>query len=141
MKFWRNNWCLHNWRCRKPRLKEPFKYYVSKRMDGVKKWQFLLIYSSIYADVCRWAWKSQNHADVMLEWSLKLAFGAFNNYGDKILPNFAPTPPVDKKWTFYKLFSLSHVTPIGFLLKSTPSSCPRSYWMTPYYNLVIRLVF
>ena len=35
--------------------KEPFKYYVSKRMDGVKKWQFLLIYSSIYADVCRWA--------------------------------------------------------------------------------------
>ena len=40
-----------------------------------KKWQFLLIYSTIHADVGRWvgSWvglKIQKHADVMLEWSL-----------------------------------------------------------------------
>jgi hypothetical protein len=29
----------------------PFKYYISKEVGGVRKWQFLLIYSTIYADV------------------------------------------------------------------------------------------
>ena len=51
--------------------KGPFKYYVSKEVGGwVRKWQFLLIYSTIYADVGGWAKKSQQHADVILEWSL-----------------------------------------------------------------------
>ena len=45
----------------------PFKYYVSKEVGGVRKWQFLLIYSTIYADVGGWAYKSQKHADVILE--------------------------------------------------------------------------
>jgi hypothetical protein len=31
--------------------KGPFKYYISKEVGGVRKWQFLLIYSTIYADV------------------------------------------------------------------------------------------
>ena len=35
----------------------PFKYYDSKEVGGVRKWQFLLIYSTI-------------NADVILEWSL-----------------------------------------------------------------------
>ena len=35
--------------------KGPFKYYVSKEVvGGVIKWQFLLIYSTIYADVGGW---------------------------------------------------------------------------------------
>ena len=41
-------------------------------MGGVRKLQFLLIYSTIYANV-RWLGgpkKSQKHADVILEWSL-----------------------------------------------------------------------
>ena len=33
----------------------PFKYYVSKKVGGVRKWQFLLIYTTIYADVSGWA--------------------------------------------------------------------------------------
>ena len=40
-------------------------------VSGVRKWQFLLIYSTIYADVGGWVGlKNQNHADVILEWSL-----------------------------------------------------------------------
>ena len=35
--------------------KGPFKYYVSKEVGGVRKLQFLLIYSTIYADVDGWA--------------------------------------------------------------------------------------
>ena len=35
-------------------LKGPFKYYVSKEVGGVRKWPFLLIYSTIYADVGGW---------------------------------------------------------------------------------------
>ena len=31
--------------------KGPFKYYVSKEVGGVRKWQFLLIYSTIYANL------------------------------------------------------------------------------------------
>ena len=34
--------------------KGPFMYYVSKEGGGVRKWQFLLIYSTIYADVGGW---------------------------------------------------------------------------------------
>ena len=34
--------------------KGPFKYYISKEVGGVKKWQFLLIYNTIYADIGRW---------------------------------------------------------------------------------------
>ena len=34
--------------------KGPFKYYVSKEVGGVRKWQFLQIYSTIYADVGGW---------------------------------------------------------------------------------------
>ena len=33
----------------------PFKYYVSKEVGGVRKWQFLLVYSTIYADIGGWA--------------------------------------------------------------------------------------
>ena len=36
------------------RLKEPFKYYVSKEVCGVRKWHFLLIYSTTY--LCRRMW-------------------------------------------------------------------------------------
>ena len=40
-------------------------------VSGVRKWQFLLIYSTVYADVGGWVGlKSQKHADVILEWSL-----------------------------------------------------------------------
>ena len=35
--------------------KEPLKYYVSKEVGGARKLQFLLIYSTIYADVGGWA--------------------------------------------------------------------------------------
>jgi hypothetical protein len=35
-------------------LKGPSKYYVSKEVGGVRKWQFLLIYSTIYTDVAGW---------------------------------------------------------------------------------------
>ena len=41
-------------------------------VGGVRKWHFLLIYSTIYADVGGWAYKSQKHADVILEWSLSI---------------------------------------------------------------------
>ena len=51
--------------------KGPFKYYVRKEVSRVRKWQFLLIYSTIYADVGgSVGLKSQKHADVILEWSL-----------------------------------------------------------------------
>ena len=40
-------------------------------MGGVRKLQFLLIYSTIYADVGGWDLKSQKQADVILEWSLR----------------------------------------------------------------------
>ena len=36
-------------------------------VGGVRKWQFLLIYSTIYAEV---GLKSQKHSDVILKWSL-----------------------------------------------------------------------
>ena len=32
----------------------PFKYYVSKEVGGVRKWQFILIYSIIYVDLGGW---------------------------------------------------------------------------------------
>ena len=34
--------------------KRPFNYYVSKGVGEVRKWQSLLIYSTIYADVSGW---------------------------------------------------------------------------------------
>ena len=40
--------------------------------QGVRKWHFLLIYSTIFPGVSRWVGgsrKSQKHADVILEWS------------------------------------------------------------------------
>ena len=41
-----------------------------------------------------------------------------------------PTPL--QKWTFYILSTLCHVTPRGLSTEPpSPSSCPRSYWMTP----------
>ena len=46
-------------------------------MGGVRKWQFSLIYSTIYADVGGWVGlKSQKHADVILECSLILNVGS-----------------------------------------------------------------
>ena len=42
-------------------------------VGGVRKWQFLQIYSTIYADVGGWVGgpkKAQKQADVILEWSL-----------------------------------------------------------------------
>ena len=49
-------------------------------VGGVRKWQFLLIYSTIYADVSGWVGvKSQKHADVILEWSLQRILGT-NRY-------------------------------------------------------------
>ena len=51
---------------------------------------------------------------------LRFAKGSFNNYVDRILPFFGPPPPLrEQKQTF---------------LTPSPSSCPRSYWMTPYGN-------
>ena len=41
-----------------------------RRVGGVKKWHFLLIYSTVYPDVSGWAKKSQKQADIILEWSL-----------------------------------------------------------------------
>ena len=35
-------------------IKGSIKYYISKEMGRVRKWQFLLIYSTIYADVGGW---------------------------------------------------------------------------------------
>ena len=55
--------------------KGPFKYYVSKEVggSGVRKWQFLLIYSTIYADIGGWVGlKSQKHAEVKLEFSIQI---------------------------------------------------------------------
>ena len=41
------------------------------RVGGVRKWQFLLIYSTIYADVGGWVGlKKQKKSYVTLEWSL-----------------------------------------------------------------------
>ena len=43
---------------------------AKKWVGGVRKWQFLQIYSTIYADVGEWVGlKCQKHADVILEWS------------------------------------------------------------------------
>ena len=58
--------------------------------------------------------------------------GSFNNYVEQILLNFDPLPLEWRKWTFDMLSILSHMT---HRVLSTdpppPSSCPRSYWMTP----------
>ena len=48
--------------------KEPFKYYVSKEVGGVRKGQFLLIYITIFADIGGLVGlKSPKHADVTHE--------------------------------------------------------------------------
>ena len=40
-------------------------------VGGVRKWQFLIIYSTINHQRCGWvAQKNQKHVDVILEWSL-----------------------------------------------------------------------
>ena len=52
---------------------EPFKYYVSKEVDGWgQKCFFLVIYSTIYADIGGLI--VPKHADVILEWSLVEVF-------------------------------------------------------------------
>ena len=59
----------------------------------------------------------------------------FNNYVDHILPNFDLPPPLSgQKRTFYKctIYPLSRDPPVTFHWPPPPSSCPRSYWMTPY---------
>ena len=41
-------------------------------VGGVRKWQFLRIYSTIYADVGGWVGlRKPKNADVILEWSLR----------------------------------------------------------------------
>ena len=82
-------------------------------VDGVRRWQFLLIYSTI-----GWAYKSQKHADVILEWSLR--YLSEQEAGPKLKLNFCfrkvkdfwtdlvPTlilirgPSKQKKLLFYK---------------------------------------
>ena len=51
-------------------------------------------------------------------------------------PNFTkfqppPPPSSGQKWICYIQSILCHVTPRGLYLTPSPSSCPRSYWMTP----------
>ena len=46
--------------------------------------------------------------------------------------NFWP-PSSGEKWTFYILSTIGHVTPLwNFYWTPIPSSCSRSYWMTPF---------
>ena len=43
--------------------------------------------------------------------------GSFNNYVNPILPNFNPLPPSSgQTWTFQKLSTLCHMTPLDFPL-------------------------
>ena len=63
-------------------------------------------------------------------------FLLFNSYMDKIFHNFDPSRVV-KNWHFhyYLVSTFSHVTLCGLSNDPPPpSSCPRSYWMTPWLN-------
>ena len=53
--------------------------------------------------------------------------GSFNNYVDRILPFFTPSPPA---WTVFIPWEWTR-TDI-FWPPPPPSSCPRSYWMAPF---------
>jgi hypothetical protein len=57
---------------------------------------------------------------------------------DQILLNFDP-PSSGQKWTFYKLETIYPLS-----RDPTPSSCPRSYWMTPKaktFGMILHFAF
>ena len=52
---------------------------------------------------------------------LLLNYGTFNNYVDKVLPNFDPLPPrVDKYGSFYILSTLCHMASMDFVRILSP---------------------
>ena len=100
------------------------------------RWTYIL--SCVFTPISTFP-VSCNFVTIVL-YTTSLDRGAFNNYVDQILPNFEPPSnlsPLSGKNGHYTLFTLCYVTPpLTFHWPSTPppSSCPRSYWMTPLYG-------